>query len=355
MTVATKTAATLAALTMTTTLAACSGDDTAEAGGQEEVTLTFLTAFPEDHALNDGLWRFVDALKEEAPWVEVDYRGGPETMAPDQMIEGVQSGAVDGAHLPGDYYVQQAPALEIARFTPFTPTEERDAGVADQWGKVHDGLGLHYVGHTVSGIPQVILLTDKTESADLSGKSVRTSSATSNMVKSLGGTPVDLPGSDIYPALERGVVDGAAWTSVGVTDLGLQEQVGYDLSPRFYESLANLVISADTWNSLDSETQDAITRTMEAVEPEIFEYYGEMAAEETAKLRDAGVQHMEFDEGDTQKVLEIAYLDAWDELDWERISSASPEAQEIRDLFEAQYGDDLTEAVPGGTVIEPKG
>ena len=69
---------------------------------------------------------FVDTLKEKAPWVTIEYKGGTEVMGPNLLIEGVASGAIDGAHLPGDYYVDQLPVMEIARFTPFTPSQERE-------------------------------------------------------------------------------------------------------------------------------------------------------------------------------------------------------------------------------------
>ncbi|WP_435199185.1 TRAP transporter substrate-binding protein DctP [Janibacter sp. GS2] len=345
----------MAIASILTPLAACgSGTGGGADGDHDPVKLSFVTAFPKDHALNDGFFMFTKALEEKAPWIEVEYRGGPETMEPNVMIEGVTSGAVDGAHLPGDYYVEQVPSLEIARFTPYTPSQEREEGVSDLWGQIHDDAGLHYVGHSISGIPQVLLLKDEVNEPNLKGKSVRVSSATSNMVKSLGGTPVDLPGGEIYTALERGVIDGAAWTSVGAVDLGIDELVSYDMSPRFYESLANTVINKDTWDSLDQETQDVISETMEESEPKIFDYFSEMSTKETQQWRDAGVEELKFEGKDAQKILDIAYRDAWGELDWDRISSKGPEAQEIRDSFEGAYGDDLTKSVPGGAAAPTK-
>lgn len=340
--------------TACTLLAACGGAASNEAGGREDVELSFVTSFPEDHTLNEGFFMFVEELEKNAPWVTVDYRGGPETMEPTQMIEGVQSGAVDGAALPGDYYVTQVPALEIARFTPFTPSEERSEGVTELWQEIHGQADLHYVGHTISGIPQILFTKDEVNNADLSGMSIRTSSATSNMVKSLGGTPVDLPGGEIYPALERGVIDGTAWTSVGAVDLGIPKVVNYYLEPRFYDSLANTVISKKTWDSLDSETQEAITSTMEDLEPKIFEHYGDLAAKETAAWQESGMKQTQLEGEEAQKILEIAYVDAWDNLDWDRISSKGAAAEKLRTKFEAEYEDDLSDVVPGGTSIAPK-
>lgn len=345
-------AACAVALCMVT--AACGKSSGGTTDGHENVELTFVTSFPENHPLNEGFFMFTKELEKRAPWITVNYKGGPETMDPDLMIEGVQSGAVDGAALPGDYYVQQVPALELARFSPYNPTEEREEGVAKLWEQIHEDVGLHYVGHSISGIPQTIFLKDKTNGLDFSGRSIRTSSATSNMVKVLGGTPVDLPGSEVYTALERGVIEGSAWTSVGATDLGIPKVAKYYVQPRFYDSLANTVINHKTWESLDSETQDVITETMTDLEPKIFDHFGRMAAEETAAWEKAGTKPLTFTGRDEQKVLSIAYIDAWESLDWERISSKGPEAAALRKKFTNAYPDDLGTVVPGGTTIAPK-
>lgn len=339
---------------LATGAAACGDSGGGTTDGHKNVELSFVTSFAKDHPLNEGFFMFSEELEKKAPWITVKYKGGPETMDPTQMIEGVQSGAVDGAALPGDYYVQQVPALELARFSPFNPQEEREEGVSDLWEKIHEDAGLHYVGHSISGIPQEIFLNEKVDSPNFKGLSIRTSSATSNMVKALGGTPVDLPGGEIYTALERGVIDGSAWTSVGADALGIPKVAKYYMQPRFYDSLANTVINDTKWKSLDEETQQAITDTMVEMEPKIFEHFGSMAAKETAAWQKAGLKPLNFEGQDEQKILTIAYVDAWDELDWKRISSKGPEAGKMRDKFKAGYGKDLSTVVPGGTTIDPE-
>ena len=298
---------------------------------------------------------FTERLKENAPWITIDYRGGPEVMAPNLIIEGVASGAFDGAHLPGDYYVEQLPAMEIARFSPFTPTEEREQGIHDLYVDIHEeALGVHYVGHTNSGMPQLLMLRDKKiTTPDLSGLSIRTSSATSEhglrAGRDAGG---DARRRDLHRARE-GRRRRHRMASVGPSSFGFHEQVAYDIAPRFYESLGNTVINGDTWAGLDAETQDAIESTMKEIEPEIFDYYQQASREETRTWRDAGVELIEFTGADAEKMLTIAYDDAWDALDWDAIVTANPQAEEIRSIFEEEYGEDYSNAVPGGTVIEP--
>ncbi|SDB81919.1 TRAP-type C4-dicarboxylate transport system, substrate-binding protein [Raineyella antarctica] len=349
-------AAVIAALT-SVALAACgqSGTSTTANGEHAPVTLSFITGNPEDHPISDGFWMFRDKLAQTAPWVKIDYKGGPEVMAPNLMVEGVQSGAYDGASLPSGYYASQVPAVELARFTPFSPTEERDDGVFDIYAKIHEKQGLHLAGRTYAGVPQVILLKDKIDKPDLTGLNLRTSPDASGPVKALGGTPVDMPAGEVYSALERGVIDGATFTSTGVVSLGWQEHLGYYVEPRFYDSVASTVINLDKWDSLDKETQDAITQTMKDVEPEVVKHYQELAAKETKAWQDAGMKQIHFQGADEKKVMDAAYRTSFDALDWKRIAAASPEAEQIRAKYEETYGSkDLVSVVPGSAVIQPK-
>lgn len=219
-------------------LAGCGGGGGGDGeGGRDKVTLTFVTAFPEKGQNNDGFWIFRDTLEEKAPWIEIDYRGGPEVVDPTDLIEGVTSGAYDGGHLPGDYYVGQMPLMELQRFTPYSPMDERENGVYDLLADAHLTMGIHYVGHSHSAVPQVIMLKEKIDKPeDLAGRSIRVSSAATNMVSSLGATPVDMPGDEVFTALERGVIDGTVWASVGPSTFGFHEQVNYYVEPRWYES-----------------------------------------------------------------------------------------------------------------------
>lgn len=335
-------------------VAACSREVT-DADGN--VTLTFVTAFPRTSENNDGFFMWAEEVTRIAPWITIDYRGGPETMGPFVLIEGVSSGAIDGAHMPGDYYVDQLAVAQMFRFTPFTPMEERENGVFDLFHDIHrEGINVEYLGHSNAGAPQLLFLRgEPVERADFSGKAIRTSSATSNMVRALGGAPVDMPGGEIYTALERGAIDGTGWASVGPLSLGLPDVVDWEIAPRFYDSIANTVMNADRFDSLDQRTQDALRQAMINIEPAIFERYQELSRNEVAAWREAGVQRIDLPEDDAEAMLEVAYVDAWDFLGWDDIVARYPDAQTIRDTFEAEYERvGLLESVPGGTVIEPE-
>lgn len=343
-----------ALLTVPLFLSACTSAEPSgsDADGPEPVTLTLASSFNRSHSNNDGLWLFVENLADNAPWITVDYKGGPEVMAPNVLIEGVSAGVFDMGSLPGDYYVDQMPAMNIPRYTPYSPMEERERGITDIYDEMHrDQLGITYLGHTVAGMAQVILVDTPMTEASLRGKSIRTSSATSGIVEGLGGVPVDLPGGEVYTALERRVVDGASWAAVGPSSLGLQEVVGYHLAPRFYESMANLVMNEKTWENLDEETRQAITETIAETEPQVFEHFLKKSVAETREWEEAGVEETLLPDEEAARIFELAYRDEWEQLPWDDILATTPDAAQLKAAYEEGLQGDLAEAVPGGATI----
>lgn len=317
-----------------------------------EVTLTLASSFARNHSNNEGLLMILDELEKRAPWIHIDYKGGPEVMAPNLLIEGVSGGVFDLGMLPGDYYVDQVPALDLARFTPFTPAEERENGVADIYDEIHrEQLGVTYLGRAVSGMPMAVLSRNEISSLNLHGKSLRTSAATSDMVSQLHGVPVDIPGNEVYTALERNVVSGATWASVGPSSLGLQDVVSYDMAPRFYESLANLVMNEKTWDALDERTRNALSDTVADMEMPVFNHYLSRTIEETGQWHEAGVRESRLNDDDAAELIRMAYKDAWGELDWDRILETSPAAAKLRDAYDVPLENGGFDRVPGGAYM----
>ena len=72
--------------------------------------------------------------------------------------------------------------------------------------------------------------------ADLQGVKMRIAGIAGKVVEKLGVVPQQIPGGDIYPALERGTIDAAEW--VGPYDdekLGFNKVAPYYYYPGFWE------------------------------------------------------------------------------------------------------------------------
>lgn len=327
------------------------GTEATGAGDLEEgspVTLSVVSSFPRDAGEHEGFWHFVDALEENAPWITIDYRGGPDVMDPLQLVESLQSGAIDMATLPDAYYVQQAPIAELLKFTPYLPGEERDNGLFDMYQQWHrEALNAHYLGKVFAGVPYQVFTVESLEEPDLSGRTIRASSGQAAMVQGLGGEVVNIPSSEVFTALERGTVDGFGWASVGVAGNGWQDVVGYQIEPRFGEATIPVLLNAETWDGLEEATQEALRQTMIEVEPEVVELYRQRAEEEQQTYLDAGVEPVTFEGEDAAMILETNYTDGFDLVGYDEIVEQFPVAEEMRSMYEDGYGDNFEDAVPG--------
>lgn len=342
----------------TTTETEADGDDTAteEPDGGDEmpaeegspVTLSLVSSFPRDAGEHEGFWLFAERLEENAPWITLDYRGGPDIMDPLQLVESLQSGAIDTATLPDAYYVQQAPIAELMKFTPYLPGEERENGLYEIYQQWHrEALNVEYLGKVFAGVPFQVFTVDPLEEPDLSGRTLRVSSGQAALVEGLGGEVVNLPASEVYTALERGTVDGFGWASVGVAANSWQDVVGYQIQPLFGEATIPVLINADTWDGLEEVTQQALRDTIIEVEPEVVDLYRQRAQEEFEAYLEAGVEPARFEGEEGQRILEINYTDGFDIVGYDSIVEQFPVAEEMRSMYEEGYGENYEDAVPG--------
>src|SRR5689334_15074555 len=94
--------------------------------------------------------------------------------------------------------------------------------------------------------------TEIKERADLKGRTFRVGGFAGTVLAKLGFIPQQIAGGDIYPALEKGTIDAAAW--VGPYD---DEKLGFHKVARFYYSpgwweggtLNHMFVNIEKWNS----------------------------------------------------------------------------------------------------------
>jgi TRAP-type mannitol/chloroaromatic compound transport system substrate-binding protein len=97
--------------------------------------------------------------------------------------------------------------------------------------------------------------------ADLAGVKMRIGGMGGKIMEALGVVPQQIPGGDIYPALERGTIDAAEW--VGPYDdekLGLNKVAPYYYYPGFWEGgpTLNFMINLEKWNALPASYQAVV-------------------------------------------------------------------------------------------------
>ncbi len=94
---------------------------------------------------------------------------------------------------------------------------------------------------------------------DLKGLTLRTPAGLiTDLVTSLGASPVVMAPPDMYEALEKNNINGYVFEPAGITNFKLQEVTKYITDMPLYDGAFGLVMNWDKWNALPPEYQAII-------------------------------------------------------------------------------------------------
>jgi TRAP-type C4-dicarboxylate transport system substrate-binding protein len=136
------------------------------------------------------------------------------------------------------------------------------------------------------------------------------------MMKKMGIIPVSVSYGEIYTALERGLVDGFGWSTLGPADSGWLKHCKYVIDIPFYTRQNTLILmNLDVWNGLGKATQDKITMVTEKFEPEMVAYFKKKLEEEWKRYDEMGIVRIKFSPEENKKYLDMAYEAEWEDLE----------------------------------------
>jgi TRAP-type C4-dicarboxylate transport system substrate-binding protein len=314
-------------------LAGCGGGTKAPAGEGETVTLKIYSAWAENNAMNVHLKPFVDKVNQKSGGtLKIEWAGGPEAIPTQQLAEAVKNGMVDVAWTAHTYNISHIPVLEGAKLATYDFDELRTSGGFDYLDKLYqEKMNNRLLGHTMGGLEYNLYTTQKEIKAiaDFKGMTIRATPAYQAFVEGLGAAVVNTAPGEVYQALERNVVQGYGWPSVGIVDFGWHEVTAYMIEPSFYKVDGAVLVSNKAWNKLNDTQKTALTEAAKEIELETKEYYKNKIAEERQVIKDAGVKTTTLSGAVADQYLKIAYDSAWENV----IKNAPAEAPKLRDLI----------------------
>lgn len=145
---------------------------------------------------------------------------------------------------------------------------------------------------------------------DIAGMLLRSpSAAQAAQIEKMGATPVAMPIPQLYPQLERGVIDGAMVPFTTILDFRMHEVANYFTitGPLFGRSQFLVVMNEDSYNGLTAEQQAVIDNlTGEALSRKATQVYLDRADEAVAFVREAeGKEVIEFSEAEQARISEV--------------------------------------------------
>lgn len=191
---------------------------------------------------------------------QIEVFGGGELMPGGQVMDAVQKGSVPIGHTTSYYYVGKDPAFAFETAMPFGMNSRQHTA----WMLHGGGLQLTrelLAEYNVYNIPcgntgaqmggwfrKEINTLD-----DLKGLKLRIGGLAGQVMQRLGVLPQQIPGNDLYPALEKGAIDAAEWVSPYDDEkFGFQKIAKYYYTPAWWEGGAQLsmYVNMDEWKAL---------------------------------------------------------------------------------------------------------
>lgn len=256
--------------------------------------------------------------------------GGPEAIPVFEIGNAVRSGVVDVANTSAVFHANLVPEALAMTFTDKPIQELRQNGGHALLDQIHQKkANMRWLARVSDGLRYHIYTNKKVDTvAGLKGLKLRSSPVFLVLFREVGVSALQLPPGEVYTALERGVVDGYGWPSVGVFDLGWQEKTRYRIDPGFYNVEVSLFINQRKWQSLTPEQQQLLEKTVTWVEAQNADDKA-VADQEKARLKEAGVEVMTWPEDQAEALRKTAFDAAW-----ASVKKANPkDAAEIEKLF----------------------
>jgi len=302
------TLAALAALVMITT--------TPTSRAMDEITAVH--AFPPVLVYTRTFLELVDEINKRGEGtIKINVKGGPEAIGMFEQPNAVRDGVVDMVHTPGSFYGASVPEIDAMVSSKNTPMDVRANGGAALMDEVHQQrFNVKHLGWIDASISFHIYMTqepkfDADGVLDLTGVKLRDNPIYHAFFESLNATTASMKSTEVYAALEKGVVDASAWTSIGIMDLKWDKFLKYRVDPKFYRTDIGIIMNVDSWNNLSDESKKIIQDTVIEWEQKSFDDREADREEEIAALQKGGMQMISMSEEAGEKYVQQSIDASW--------------------------------------------
>ena len=238
---------------------------------------------------------YVEAIKDISKGSLTLSVSGPETVPPFEQMQPVQSGAFQLLVTHGAYhYGAVGFGMGIDAIKPDRKARrESGAWAAIDAAYQTRGMKILAMPTSVEGY-QFVLRRPLGPDGDLKGMKIRATPGYIPLIDAFGGAPVNLPVGEVYQALQKGTVDGAAWTAIGVPTYRFNEVASILVRPFFGSSTYLVMMNLDAWKKLDAEKQKILLDAGIRIEESAAAPFSKLAADEQKEMLDKGMKLAEF-------------------------------------------------------------
>lgn len=237
---------------------------------------------------------------------------GPEVVPIFEQLQPVVSGVFDMLYTHPVFHAGDGGLALTVDAIAIDPIARRKAGVwafVDEFYQKKHGLKLVAMMSVSRSGYHLFTKEPLSPAGDLAGRKVRGTPTYHGVIRALGAEPVVLPGSQIYSALQKGVVDGAGWPAAGMVSMKHYEVASYRLRPTFGVATQPVLVNLEAWNKLTAAEQKILLDAGVLTELQMPWIGDEIQAEEDKTLDGLGVKVVELSPEMADKV-QAAFIES---------------------------------------------
>lgn len=298
-----------------------------EAAAADPVVIRAITAWPLDCNCVSQYKRYIDEVNKRGKGkVEWKLLGGPEVVKPFEQFQALRTGIADATHTAPGYFVGET--IEGGVFELLDPTDFdkylkalRSTEAMDVINQAfREKSGVRFVALTIGGTGFRFMMAKPINGLDdLKGKRIRAfGSQTAKVVQHFGGAPVTIPPHELYPALQRGVVDGAIRAPDDAWSFGERDVYKSMIATPVQLAPGGVFIATRVWDKLPKDVQQILSSVAIELEPQVLRYFRDSDTKAIENLKAKGLRVIEIGPADQKRQVEAR------SLYWEDVAAKSP-------------------------------
>ena len=246
---------------------------------------SLVTTWPKNYpGLGMAPERFSTLVEEMSQGqLKVKVYGAGELVPAMGVFDAVSSGSVEMGHSGAYYWKGKVPAAQFFAGVPFGFTADEinawvyRGGGLELWEELYKPFNMKPLPGGNTGTQMFGWFNKEINSLDdIKGLKMRFPGFGGEVFKRAGGVPVNIPGGELYTAMQTGTIDAVEWVGP-YNDLafGFQQVAKYYYYPGWHEpgSMLEFTINIEAWDSLPSHLQSIVSTAAKAVNQDLLNEY----------------------------------------------------------------------------------
>ncbi|MEH6567969.1 MAG: TRAP transporter substrate-binding protein [Halioglobus sp.] len=255
-----------------------------------KIVTTWPKNFPGLGTAAENFSRMIDEMSNGRLTARV--YGAGEIVPAFEVFDAVSQGVADAGHGAAYYWKGKVPSSVFFTAVPFGLTAQEingwlhHGGGLELWREAYAPSNLIPMAGGNTGVQMAGWFNKEINSIeDMKGLKMRIPGLAGEVFAAVGGSPIRIPGGELYTSLQTGVIDAAEWVGpYNDLALGLHEVAEYYYYPGWHEpgAMLEFIVNKQSFEALPADLQAVVTNASRAANQEMLDEY---TARNNAALR----------------------------------------------------------------------